>query len=492
MKKLKGIISLLLAIFILGAVLVGCAKTEPTGNETQANNNSVDTTEEVTDFPFNIPKQDNRDKDGNPKKFNILYTEWALVENYYLYDPDKRAGELINDANFERQNAVNDYLGIEIVGVKGGDIFQTADKVQTATLSGEDSYGIALTHCYAGLSNLALGQYLIDFGSIECINLDADYWRGDSMKSVAVNGKQYLGTGSFILYDPAVLLFNKTMMDNYGGEEFDSNTPYENVRNKMWTLDVMMGYASKVSTVENENVAEGEGTYGFAIELDWMLAGFMASGNHFTLQSNGQGGYVPTPHTQAVDDLYLKVKDLVDAEYTYGWDYSLDTHNKIVKLMDKGKTMFVTTSLSTCIDTIANSAVKLGILPYPSMNPGQEIKQLDWAGFMIIPKSVKNVELSGAVAELLCYYGDKLVYPAFYDELLGLRSADNMQDAEMLDVIFDSLVTDPGLTYVKIDQDMYDMFYMFPILIKEGSTLVSSHFARYTPSLEVLLDFSAY
>ena len=103
-KTMKRIISLLLVILLIGTLLVGCKKD----NEENIPTDTV-ASGEVDDFP-NIARQNNGGKD-----FNILYPMWSLYERYYF--ALEANGELINDANFERQAAINEYLGINIVGL---------------------------------------------------------------------------------------------------------------------------------------------------------------------------------------------------------------------------------------------------------------------------------------------------------------------------------------------------------------------------------------
>ena len=481
-------IAALLALLLLCATLIGCAKSEKDEEETTKKDKTV-STDNSNDDKYKFPDIELIDHGGID--FTIVYPAWSLYEKYYL--AEETNGEAINDVNYERQLAINEHLGINILGLpllaEGGKdaVHVLAEKVQTAVNSGEDSYQLALTHCFVGVLGLGLGGHLADFGEAPNVNLDADYWRGESMESIAINGKKFYGTGSFILYEPAVILFNKDMISEF--PDFNVDNLYQNVRDKVWTIELMKMYASSVSTDANENVSAGNGVYGFSCQMDWELCGFMAASNYFTASKETDGSFKLTPFSQKVDDLYIAVKDLMDAEYTYSWNYSATSEEIGMKVMKEGRTMFYASGISPCINTIANSDVKIGILPYPSTEVGQEITTLDWAGFMTIPSSVKDFALSGAVSELLCYYGDMMTYPAFYDKLLGQRTAENMQDAEMLDIIFDSLVTDPGLTFIKDGGDLYQMFYMFPQLISKGSVEVSSHFARYLPSAQSELDF---
>ena len=148
--------------------------------------------------------------------------------------------------------------------------------------------------------------------------------------------------------------------------------------------------------------------------------------------------------------------------------------------MRDGQAMFANMGLMVAIQAISNSDAKIGILPVPSRDEGQDTQTLDWAGYMVIPVSVLNTDLSGAVSELLCYYGGELLYPAFYDKLLGTRTAENWADAEMLDIIFASMVSDPALAFADGNTDLQNLFYTFSSLISKNSTDVSSYMKTWT------------
>ena len=465
---MKRIISLLLVILLLGTLLVGCKKDLVDNTDPQQTNEVASDNEEFNDFP-NIEKKDNGGKD-----FTILYATRQLYQKYYFAIESN--GELINDINFERQTLINDHLGINIVPMPIEDIHEVGERLQMASKSGDVPYQLALTHSFVGVASNATSGNLHDFGQVQCLNLDADYWRKDSMKSIAIGGKMYLGSGRCMLYEPTVTLFNKDMINN-ADASFNADDLYQLVRDKKWTIDNLKYYAQAVSPEQNADVAVGEGVYGYVSYNDWEVCSFMAASNHFAVTRDQQSGkLVTTPFTQKLHDIFIEVKSLFDAPYTY-W-YSPNTPqssaNPSSVVMQDGRAMFATVSIANAINVISNSESKIGILPNPAYAEGQDIKSLDWSGFVTIPISVKDIELSGAVVELLCYYGNKLVYPAFYDKLLGTRTAENWTDAEMLDFIFDSMVSDPGLTFIETSDDMYNMFYIFSKLISKNSTEVSS------------------
>lgn len=469
---MKRIISLLLAILMLLTCLIGCANAEDT--ET-ADGTSVSTDADAEDFP-DIPKQDN-----GGKEFNIIYPKWSLYEKYYFSDAIN--GDVVGDQNYIRQTAVEEHLGIKIVPIATtndafGGIIDVINRVKTATLSGTEEYQMALTHCFNALTTAACEGHFADFNEMPNVDLEAEYWRGEQMGSVAIQGARYFGTGSFMIPEPCIMLFNKDIVDSF--PDISSDALYQSVHDKTWTLEKMKLYASKVTT---------EGSHGFTTAGDWELIALMTAEGYYTATQDSEGEYELLDFNEKIDNICRAVDALVEASYAY----RCPAEEKD-SIMIGGDAMFATTALSTCISIVSSSSYKMGILPYPSISEGVEHQNLDWAGYMVIPSIVADKELAGAVAELLCYYGEKNVYPAFYDKLLGSRTAQNLPDVEMLDLIFDNLVLDPGLAF--LDGAQSQLGYIFYVIPKnvgiEGEPNIASYYKKYYKTAKLQLDFDLY
>lgn len=459
---MKKLISIVLAIVILLPCLFGCATTE---TEETTSNDEVVTTSRYEDFP-DIAKQDN-----GGKQFNIIYPQWMLYENYYF--AEEYSGELVDKANYERDVSIEEYLGIDLVSMSGGDIDSTINKIKTAKMGGMDDYQLALTHCYSSVISAATGGFFEDLSNTPNLNLDAKYWRKEQMQSVAIDGAMYLGTGSYIIPDPCVMLFNKDMISKYGDLSVDDL--YQSVVDKKWTVEKLKLYASHVAVDVNENIDPKDGTYGFTTMDDWTLCSFMAPSNYFIVEPTSNGKYDLLDFNERIDNIIDVVGSLYSSDYTYVWSSA----NPYPITVGSGRTMFVTESLSDTIKTVSLSESHAGILPIPAIEEGMEHQQLDWAGYVVIPSSVVDKQLSGAVLELLCYFGEKDVYPAFYEKILGSRTADAPKDAEMIDIIFDSLVLDPGLAFLNNGASaMANIFYVVPRVLKRGGEGVSSWYEK--------------
>ena len=92
-----------------------------------------------------------------------------------------------------------------------------------------------------------------------------------------------------------------------------------------------------------------------------------------------------------------------------------------------------------------------GILPYPKLDSTQEdygnLVSAWHSQFLCVPVSNSGVERIGIVLEELAKEGERLLTPAYYEKTLQGKYVRDAESAEMLDIIFDSLVFDIGAYY---------------------------------------------
>ena len=101
---------------------------------------------------------------------------------------------------------------------------------------------------------------------------------------------------------------------------------------------------------------------------------------------------------------------------------------------------------------------------------------MSMSGFITVPQSTADVELSGKTAELLSHYSAEIFTPAYYDLLLDSKVARDDESSEMLDIIFDNIVFDYGMVYGGYNEISYSLMH---ILMKKD-TAIASYFEKNT------------
>ena len=472
MKPLQKFLCLLLAVMMILPVLSACKKDGQTsdGNASTGEQTAI----------AGIEKKD------YGRDFTIINPEDNFYESYYWSEDDGDSAN-IAIANYQREIAIEEHLGIEIFHVKlskdEGVMYTTFEQMN---FSGSDDYQLALTHPFVDLVSMMGAEYLKDLSEIESISMSDEYYNNEIMENVKYQGHMYLGSSALILSTPMVILFNKTMADSF--PEVGSDKLYQHVRDKTWTMDQMYTYAQLVDVSLNETQSNPMfGTYGFVCNIDTEMCSFVSANNYMHASIDEDGLYQLKDFNNTIFDIFKKFVTITDSEYFYGWKW-YETEKKLT--MDSGRAFFSAASQDYMIEQMTSSEVPLGVLPYPTMQTGMTAKNQDWSGYFVVPATVADPTLSGEVIELLSYYGETKIRYEFYDVLLGLQASRVPQDQEMLEIIFDNLVADPALAFLnKGAEDLSFIFYVVPFMIRDEEKAMASWYAKYyTKAREQLME----
>ena len=461
----KKLLALLLAgMMVLPAV--ACAKGDDT-TETSGENQTV--VEDDTGYKPNIEKTD-YDADfvitGN---YNI-YNNAVVGENY-------KAGDAFEDSIYERGVRIKDHLGVNLTRTSAGDWTEYAATVLRSVQAGDDTYQLVATHPHGGISSMMTSGAMYNFADLEAVNLDAPYWTMSFMEDLIINDQYLIGYNDFCLSNTMTIVFNKDLMTKY-----QLIAPYEDAGNKTWTLDKLISMASVVIEDNGDNIRDERDTYGI---IGWGWTDFISLtvGCGIKIVDRDEYG---DPYVAYADDnekmlaILEKVDAMSKADYGYFWTPGTSRDGKKVSFGD-GKALFWLME-SSGFNALRSEAVRFGVLPYPLYDEKQtEYRSLSWNGVLMIPGSIKNPKMVGEVIELLAYYTAP-VKVAYYEDLLGSKLAEAPEDAAMLDIIWDSQVSDIGLI------TECSMLYMTPNLCISGINTYASYLKKNTVLANKTLD----
>ncbi len=463
MKRITKLLCLLLAVVTLLSCLAACNEETPQQN-TETN---------APDAPIEIAgiAQKNYNRD-----FTVVNPEDAFFDQYYWAD-DYDAGTSIGIANYEREAAIEEHLGIEIyhatLSPDAGVLYAAVERMQ---MSGLDDYQLIFTHPFVDLVSLMDSELLLDLAEVSGISFNEEYYNNNIMESVQYQGHTYLGSSALILHTPHMILFNKEMADSFA--DVGADKLYQHVRDNTWTMDQMFTYAKLANTSLNYTYTDPlDGTYGFVSNIDTEMCDFVSASGYVHASRDSDGIYSLQNFNETIFNIFKKFVTFTDSEYFYGWKW-FETDKKLE--METGRAFFSAASTDYMIDQMTTSEVSLGVLPYPTYETGTTAQNLDWAGYFVLPTTVKDQQLSGEVIELYSYYGETEIKHEFYDVLLGLRASKVPQDQEMLELIFDNLIVDPALAFLNAGSaDLSHIFYVVPFMVRDGEKAMASWYAKY-------------
>ena len=450
---------LLIAVMTLSAV--ACATGTETDN-TEAAGDTAAVTEATTEYKPDIDVK-NYDCD-----FNFVASGSSVPRDVIAIEDieDTEAGDL-ETAVYERGIKLKDHLGVTLVYQDAGDWISYAANVSKTVQAGDDSYQMVLTHVYQGVTDLITSNALYDIGELESVNLEAPYWASDLMEEVKINDKYLIGYNDFCLADVKILVFNKDLMSEYNMTE-----PYNDVRNMTWTLDKLIEMASMVSVDNGDGKWDENDIYGIT-GWGWVpLISFVTSSD-LKIVDRDESDYFKLAYennSEKMLSLIEKIMGMYQADYSYFWKSTGGVEQKFAD----GKTLFQLTDNKALV-SLREEDIRFGVLPYPLWDSNQaEYKSLNWNGIFGVPGSIKNPEMVGDVLELMGYYTAD-VKTAYYEKLLGSKLAESPEDAEMLDLIWNSQVSDVGLIACNSSGQMDALVYMIPKMCEAGR----NNFASY-------------
>lgn len=466
--KFVRILSFFLAIVLSLAVFVGCG--DKTAEETTSNPDTVENEEEL--HP-DIAKNDY----GSEFYFTIM-THVNQPELYWAEEYDDNA---LTSAVYNRQEFVGNYLGVEIFGISEGNPTDCTTKFQAAVKNRDDSTHMLLSHTFMGVDGFVTGNYLTDFNEIDVIDTTADHWNYDFMDEVSINGHMFLGYSDFNIARTQVVAFNKDMYSKYEdaiGEEF-----YDMVEEYRWTLDKMIAVANLVYIDEGQDGKTENDTFGLTADYEVPYASFLQACNISVVDVNDKGAYVIAVYNE---ENRARTSALVDKLYDFvrsdGAFFSDDpTYLVPGKIFAEDRALMYL-ARTTSLPGFLNDDINFGVLPYPMFDENQKnvgYRSLQWGGYICIPSYLADPDMAYETIELLSWASDK-VNIAYYEKLLGKQVADAPQDKKMLDLVWDSVCSDFGLTYSQVTERDFH-YFMLRDLTMMGST---AQLASYVSSNE--------
>ncbi len=431
MKRYIRLISLILSLIMMTSVFAAC---------------NGDTPEVTTDDPSQESEVDELLPDIEKKNYGKeFYLPIQGDMDYYYVEESLNDG--ISDAIYNRQENVRKYLGVEIISTETLGHDQYAAPFMTAVKNKDGSVHTILSNPYMGLTNFISGNYLRDYNDMPAIDLNADYWNLDVMEEVAANDHLYLGYSDYRLAVTYVVTFNKEMLDRYS-DALDESI-YDTVINHRWTLDKMISLASLVYIDQGEPGKTDDDIFGITGHQWQQFNNFLQASNIQLVEQNDRGLYEVSVYNaknkERTTDLIDKLSDMVKADYSW-FNYRTESTPHIS--MTSNQTLLYLSSTYNLTEMIKFD-VEFGILPYPMFDENQKnvgYRSLDWGGWLCIPSYLDDEQMVGETLEMLAYYSDDVTL-AFYEKLLGKQVADAPLDKKMLDIVWDSICSDIGLTY---------------------------------------------
>ena len=478
MHTTKRLLALLLAVtMLLPLTACGTNTEDPQSPEGATTESAI---EGETDFFPDIAKTDYQGATFHMIGFNQPGT-W-----YYAEDMSNEQGSVhvLNNTIYEMNTLVEDHLGIEITYEKvtnvvtGGEAF---DAVQPTIMSGDDVYQLCILHPYYSYVKFITQNYALDFNELPDFDAEQPYWNAEVMDRLSINGHRFIGLGDFCEYAINMIYCNKDKLAEAGRA-----MPYDKVRNGTWTLDEFFALTSGLYADDGDGRRNNKDTYGFAAMWDANGSAFMQGCDIYVATRNEEEQFELSLYGERLETMYTKLYDWSKDESTYIWSFGNRANESVKMDFLDGNAYFTHDKLGTLF---LEAEFALGMLPMPKYDQSQpEYRHVNWGNNIVIPGTVQNKSMVGHALELMGYYSKTMVRQKYYDEVLQLRVSEAPDDRDMVELIYNTVVFDPGIAFCDGNNELWNLVYLPCFAIINNNKSISAYYKSNSRSAQRWLD----
>lgn len=365
---------------------------------------------------------------------------------------EEENGDVINDAVFRRNKAIEEKFNIKITRVETD---PPAAKAKKAITSGLDEYDVVYDAIVQTVS-LASAGLGVNLKEAPYIDLEKPWYDQNANRQLSLGGKLYMTFTDFTILDKDatwVYLFNKQLLADLGLSD-----PYQDVREGNWTVDKLYDMCKGAARdLDGDGVMGNWDQYGYMGEGFNMYAGLVASDVVlFPKNENDIPVYNGvSERTFAAFEKLLQV--LGNKEISLRAEDVKGVSGDIwLQVMDpgfmEGRVLFHNAGMNR-VTLFRSMEIDFGILPSPKFDGTQEnyyntLTQHS-ATCLFIPVTVdgENLARVGAITDWLTAESAYTLIPAYYETQLKTKLARDDDSGEMMDLIFANRRFDPGLIY---------------------------------------------
>ena len=363
---------------------------------------------------------------------------------------EENMGEILNDAVYERNMAIEERFNVKIMEIHSTDSANDLRKAVTSQSDMYDLVGQRMVLAYGPITN----GYYMNLHALPNLDLAKPWYIQSSVENLTVGGKLFT-VYSEMLVSPycaaAAIVFNKKLHSEHGLPD-----PYQMVRDGEWTIDALYDMCKVGSKDLN---GDGAMTYeddqwGFMTPTDAM-AGFLfgGGGSMGSFQSDGSFEF-RLASEKSVSILDKAFQILYDKNLTINMHAVNHGKSSINTAMDimwiDGRAAFAWTRIGN-IRLWREMDIPFGILPMPKYDAAQEkycSVITPWQAMgTCIPVTATDIDRTTIILEAISAESRYTLQPAYFEVTLKMKQARDEESAEMLEYIFGNTVIDAAMTY---------------------------------------------
>ena len=397
--------------------------------------------------------------------------DWCNASDFWV---EGVTNDAVNDAVYERNKVIQDLYNCKIEVDDGG----WDNGYNASVASGDGKYALGSSSCIYSFSYGKTGNYY------NILKLDVDWtqswWDQNYILDTSTDGKLFSFVGDFSLHTMSatwIMYFNKDVYES----KFSGVDIYQMVRDKKWTMDVMMDMIDKI-----KNDANGDSDYTFSEGADADTVGMMTTAHNDRGLFFAAGLRYVTKTENSTDGSFVsaltnqpKASDVMDKliQLCNMQGYISGGYTNVRTALQNGTTLFGGEVLDVLRRMSGAENLRIGVLPQPLFDEDQESYHCyvnSQASIVLAPTSYSNMQVIADFITIFAYHSQMIVKKAYLNTIKYAYTSDE-ESAEMVDIILDSRVYDVG--YINSFATSMDGYI---------STIISNKKNNYTVSSEKL------
>jgi len=402
------------------------------------------------------------DYDWGGYKFKILSSGSSSSHDVLMWNTrditaEAETGDPINDAVYRRNKNLEEKYNFTIEEIISKDL-------RIAVMAGDNYFDVVSLN-FSFAVTAAQEGLLVDLFTIDYLDFTQPWWDQSLVNDLSICNKLFFASGDCVLKNRdsiLIILFNKQMLG-----ELNLENPYDFVRDGKWTIGKLSEMA-KVAALDlngNGKMDLDDDRFGFIIQAANNSGLPRGAGVRYASKDN-DGLPVLTYGSERDFNVASALYDFGSGDFIWDWLGEVGFINgndspvfgRPERTFAEGRGLFIEAYVRT-IENLRGMETDFGILPMPWLDEhqGQWYHSIEFGGSnraVPIFHTDDDLERIGFMLEAMAEESHYTVIPAHYERQLQGKFIRDDESGEMLDIIFGSVVWDPGKVYGWINNDM--------------------------------------
>ncbi len=419
----------LLTILLCAALLLSSCGSSETTTDTTVDTTAAETAPETSVYDT-LPEG----KYGG-YTFTALQFVFPHLDNMTKYHltAAEMTGEPVSDALYNATISVEEKLDVALVTDVRPDAAEVHDLIGAQVLAGDTTYDAYLA---SGVAATEKG-YSLKLSDIAAFDFSKPWWNESAMDSLSVTGDTYRAYGNLSLQGYSnyqVMVFNKTVLDNYVGEDL-----YQVVRDGKWTQDKLAEVSAKAAVD-----LDGDGKmnpkldqYGLTMGSVNCHACLIGGDTSLIGFDDDHNAFYKGPDEHYID-VFTGIADITSDKSMYyeAWSTSgLSNYH----MLAEDRALLSGMQLIE-LEQLREMESDYGVIP----NPKFDEAQADYISCIYndytpveVPTTSADPERAGVILENLCAQTYRQVKDVYLEDMLSQKLVRDEASIEMLNLIFD-------------------------------------------------------